>query len=126
MYAMQDGQTRSARLRSGTLGDDGAARLRAARAYAGITRARLVEIMADQRVTARSLAKWESGDAGPPPELIDLLANACGVPKSFLRGALGNGGDPFEHDALRELGSELRDLRDRLGTLERALSHLLD
>lgn len=82
---------------------DYAARIRAARAYAGLSRPKLAEKLG---VSERTLGRREDGD-GPPPKRGDLLAIAmvCGVPITFL-----------EHGFGEVSSSELDERLDRIET----------
>lgn len=59
-------------------------RIRAARAYADLSRDQLVERVTDPEITARKLARFELGSARPTDTQIDKLAEACHLPRAFF------------------------------------------
>jgi transcriptional regulator with XRE-family HTH domain len=65
-------------------GDNGdlPARIRAARALAGLSREQLAERLA---VSVHTIAKWEAGTKLPNPARVEQIGSACGVPVEFFR-----------------------------------------
>ena len=70
--------------------DEVARRIRAARGYAGLSRARLAKRiatrMSDSGFSAGTLKLWEDGGTvGPvPPHKRNVVAAACGLPPAFF------------------------------------------
>jgi transcriptional regulator with XRE-family HTH domain len=59
-----------------------AARIRAARAYAGLRQNRVAELLG---ISVAALRRIEAGETRPDPEQLDRLAVLCSVPVEFMR-----------------------------------------
>jgi transcriptional regulator with XRE-family HTH domain len=59
-----------------------AARIRAARAYAGLRQNRVAELLG---ISVAALRRIEAGETRPDPEQLDRLAVLCSVPAEFMR-----------------------------------------
>ena len=94
-------------------GEDLPARIRAARALAGLSRNQLAERLG---VSSHTVAKWEAGIQYPNAERLEQIGVACGVPVEFFRA---------NRDALAAptpgLSAQLAAIEDRLSRIEAEL-----
>jgi transcriptional regulator with XRE-family HTH domain len=91
-----------------------AARLRAARAYADVTRRQLAERIGRRDLDERALAKFEDPTLKAPGyEQIELIAQACGLPTTFFTIDLDKLDDP-----VAAVAAQLKSIADRLALLE--------
>ena len=101
--------------------DDLAARIRAARAYAGLTRQQLAEAIERPEITDRVLARFEDPyGTAPKPEQLRSIANACGLPESFFTAEFQN----LDAASERSISDALVALNDQLQVIEASLGDL--
>lgn len=86
-----------------------AARIRAARAFAGLTQGQLAERLG---VDVQTVKRREAGGRAPRRGELLAIASICGVPPAFMEHGFGEPGP-----------GELLDLLDRLDQIQRALEH---
>lgn len=103
---------------SGPRGGEQAARLRVARAYAGLQAQEMARALG---ISTRTLARRESGDDPVTPGEIALAIQATGVPKAFMDSgwaALSGSDSNAAADRLAEVEEAQRVLSARLAVLE--------
>jgi transcriptional regulator with XRE-family HTH domain len=98
-----------------------AARIRAARAYANLTRAQLAEKLERRDLTERMLARFEGlHDGGPNADQLVAIAKACGLPLRWFTVDFGKLEDP-----LGSVTASLEDFGERVSRLEAQLNAAL-
>ena len=98
-----------------------AARVRAARAYANLTRSVLVKELDRPDITERTLARFEDPDhSGPTTDQLEAIAAACGLPATFFSVDFGAPEEP-----MFVVPIILRDIGQRIGRLEQRLDAAL-
>lgn len=98
-----------------------AARIRAARAYANLTRSVLVKELDRPDITERTLARFEDADlSGPSADQLEAIAAACGLPANFFFVDFSAPGDPMATVAVA-----LKTIGQRIGGLEQRLDALM-
>jgi transcriptional regulator with XRE-family HTH domain len=98
-----------------------AARIRAARAYANLTRAALAQELKRPDINERTLARFESlQDADPTPDQLIAIAEVCGLPPRWFSVDFSKLDDPLE-----SIAASLEDVGDRVSRLERQLNAAL-
>lgn len=88
-------------------------RLRAARAFADLSREQLVKRLADSDLTVRKIARFEQGLAQPSVEQVAAVAAACRLPAAFFTTDFEALNDPLAALSARvdEVTAQLRLLK---------------
>ncbi len=95
-------------------------RIRAARAYAGLSVRALAEKVSDDGISARTLRHLEQGEHLATTEQLEAVSQACGVPAAWFEldwEATGNA-----ETALTVIATRLRNLEEGLRVIEAAVS----
>lgn len=104
-------------------GDDYAARVRAARAYADLDRVALGERLGFSKETVSRIESGERSVAGDSA-LLAKIAVACGVPRDFMEAGFGRFERPIS-DVERELYA-LRESHEELAGRVGALAQMIE
>lgn len=99
-------------------GGELAARIRAARGYAGLKQP---ELAAALGVSVETMSRMENGRTTIPETTLRAVGEACGVPDTFMRAGFAPLAKPMTETEVRLLDLE-RDMGERLDRIEQALA----
>ncbi len=95
-------------------------RIRAARAYEGLSLRALAEWISDHGISARTLRHLEQCEHLATNEQLEVISEACGVPMAWFEVDWEAAGDP--ETALTVMATRLRDTEEGLRVIEAAVS----